>query len=302
LAEYGRDTTTLALARRPIERPSRDFFQESPISEELYEVFRGLYAYDPIPLDSVIEEADTTDLWIRERVVIDAAYGGDQLPMYLYLPLDGDAPFQTVVYFPGSGALWSDSFERYFTDHVSMVVNSGRAFLFPVYQSTFERNDGFVYRRQDESNTYRQHVIQWMQDLSRSIDYLETRSDIDSEKMAYFGFSWGGMLAPIALALEPRLKVGILQAGGLSPLPTQPPVDPFNFVSRVTIPVLMLNGEYDGIHPLETAARPMYELLGTPEEHKELAVSAVDHMALHPPTIGRALDWLDQYLGDPRRE
>jgi predicted esterase len=138
-----------------------------------------------------------------------------------------------------------------------------------------------------------------MQDLSRSIDYLETRSDIDSEKVAYFGFSWGGMLAPIALALEPRLKLGILQAGGLSPLPTQAPVDPFNFVSRVTVPVLMLNGTYDGIHPLETAARPMYELLGTPEEHKDLAESAVDHMALHPPTWGQALDWLDRYLGDP---
>jgi fermentation-respiration switch protein FrsA (DUF1100 family) len=107
------------------------------------------------------------------------------------------------------------------------------------------------------------------------------------------------MLGPIPLALEPRLRIGILHAGGLSPLPTLPEVDPFHFVSRVRVPVLMLNGQYDGIHPLETAARPMFELLGTPKEDKELYDSPVGHLSLSPEAIGQALRWLDRYLGEP---
>jgi hypothetical protein len=53
--------------------------------------------------------------------------------------------------------------------------------------------------------------------------------------------------------------------GGLSPLPTQEALDPFNFAPRVELPVLMLNGEYDQVYPLETAARPLFDALGTPE-------------------------------------
>jgi dienelactone hydrolase len=299
LAQYPEDTPVLALARQPIDRPHRDFTTETPVTEELYEAYRGYYAYDPMALDPVVEAADTTEDWIRERVVINAAYRGQRLPLYLYRPREGHPPFQTVLYFPGSGALWIDSFEEYPTDHASMMVKSGRAFLFPVYQSTFERDDGFVYRRQEPTDEYLEHVVQWMQDLSRALDYLETRPDMDADKVAYFGFSWGGMLAPIALALEPRLKVGILQAGGLSPLPTLKPVDPFHFVTRVTVPVLMLNGEYDGIHPLETAARPMFNLLGTPDQDKRLSESPVGHMTLNKPAMGEALGWLDTYLGEP---
>jgi hypothetical protein len=49
-----------------------------------------------------------------------------------------------------------------------------------------------------EANSfYRDHVIEWAKDLGRAIDYVETRSDLDHEKLAYYGFSWGGTLAPI---------------------------------------------------------------------------------------------------------
>ncbi len=144
-------------------------------------------------------------------------------------------------------------------------------------------------------------MIHWAKDLGRSIDYLETRSNIDAGRLAYFGVSWGGMLAGIMLATEPRLSAAILLVGGLSPLPTQPEVDPFNFVSRVSVPVLMLNGEHDMIHPLETSARPMYDLLGTPDEHKRLVVARGGHYVPYPTLVQESLDWLDEYLGSVRR-
>jgi dienelactone hydrolase len=46
-------------------------------------------------------------------------------------------------------------------------------------------------------------------DLQRSIDYLETRGDIDT-KLAFFGISWGGIQGSIMLALEERFQVAVL--------------------------------------------------------------------------------------------
>ena len=100
--------------------------------------------------------------------------------------------------------------------------------------------------------------------LGRSIDYLESRADIDTEKLAYFGRSMGGVLGPILLAVEPRLKVGVLYNGGLLFYRQRPEADAFHYVPRVSVPVLMLNGRYDHFFPPETAQIPMYRLLGTP--------------------------------------
>jgi hypothetical protein len=40
---------------------------------------------------------------------------------------------------------------------------------------------------------HRDHVIAWSKDLGRSLDYLDTRKDIDGTKVAYFGNSLGGL-------------------------------------------------------------------------------------------------------------
>ena len=51
-------------------------------------------------------------------------------------------------------------------------------------------------------------VVQYNTDIRRGVDYLQTRPDIQKTALAYYGFSWGAANGPIALALEPRFKVG----------------------------------------------------------------------------------------------
>ena len=51
-------------------------------------------------------------------------------------------------------------------------------------------------------------------DLGRSIDYLETRQDIDSKKLAYMGISMGAAVGVILAGVEERLKAVILLDGG----------------------------------------------------------------------------------------
>ena len=59
----------------------------------------------------------------------------------------------------------------------------------------------------------------------------------------------------------------------------------------------MLNGRHDNTFPLETAARPMFELLGTDPEHKRFLVADGVHYVPRYTLIRETLAWLDRYLG-----
>ena len=65
---------------------------------------------------------------------------------------------------------------------------------------------------------YRDHVLQWSKDLGRTIDYIETRPDLDARRIALYGVSWGAKLLPLLAAVEDRVRVGIMVGGGLGPL------------------------------------------------------------------------------------
>jgi len=100
------------------------------------------------------------------------------------------------------------------------------------------------------------------------------------------------------LAVEERFKVSILMAGGLGFQGwLRPEINEKNFITRVKQPTLMLNGKYDSSHPIETSVRPMFDLLGTPAEHKRLKIYDTDHIPPLNETIRAILPWLDRYLG-----
>jgi dienelactone hydrolase len=133
-----------------------------------------------------------------------------------------------------------------------------------------------------------------VKDLRRSIDYLESREDIDSEKIAFYGMSWGGWLGSIIPAIEERLSVNILLAGALHPV-GRPEANSINYVTRVTQPTLLMNGRFD--RAVDSEIKPMLELLGTPSEHKRLMLYDTDHIPPRVEYVKETLAWLDNYLG-----
>ncbi|MFC1633433.1 protein kinase [Planctomycetota bacterium] len=282
----------------------RDYSSDTPVSEEEFQFYKRLYRYDQTELNSVIESVnESSRYWRNEKITFDAAYGGERVIAYLFLPKNVKPPYQTVIWFPGAAAVRHNSFENLSSvDFTEFVIMSGRALLYPVYKGTFERQ--IVTDPPDAISkpvAYREWIIQMYKDLGRSIDYLETRDDIDSEKIAYYGMSWGARLGPIMLAVEERFKLGIFVVGGF-PSEHQPEAaDPATFAPKVKVPVLMVNGREDFIFPLETSQKPMYEFLGTPEEHKEHRIYPGGHglLGLFTRQIkGDILRWLDRYL-DP---
>jgi pimeloyl-ACP methyl ester carboxylesterase len=99
-------------------------------------------------------------------------------------------------------------------------------------------------------------------------------------------------------AVERRIKVAVLIMGGFYLAPARPEVDQINFAPHVTVPVLMLNGRYDFILPLESSQKPMLRTLGSRAEDKKHVILDIGHG--WPPRqrlIRETLDWLDRHLG-----
>jgi len=142
--------------------------------------------------------------------------------------------------------------------------------------------------------------IQQVKDLRRTIDYLETRPEFDRERIGYEGMSSGGTYGAIVPAVEDRIKASVLIAGSIQGL-GRPEVYEINFLGRVKIPTLMLNGRYDTIGPLEQVIRPMFDLLGTPAADKRLILYETDHIPPVNEMIKETLAWMDKYLGPVKR-
>ena len=66
-------------------------------------------------------------------------------------------------------------------------------------------------------------TIQRTKDFFRSVDYLESRTDIDHDRLGFYGVSSGVSAAPRLLALEKRIKVAVAIGGGLYPSSLPPP-------------------------------------------------------------------------------
>jgi len=289
----------------------RDFMSETPVSDAEFNIYRRMYDYDDLPLNVVVVESLKFDFWTRERVEFDLA-NRDRGAAYLYIPHSGTVPYETVVYWPGSDALWAQVIDQEYLDSFEFLMKSGRVVAQPVFYGTYDRDDAnrpinyetlWASAESTATTNYRDLQTTWIQELSRMIDYLETRNDVAHDRLGFYGFSWGGGLAPVVLAVESeRINAAVLNVGGLNATSKYlPESDGFNFVTRVTTPVLMVNGEYDIVVPLETAQKPLYNLLGTDPQHKKMVVVPSAHLVPEDVLIREALDWFDRYLGQEVR-
>ncbi len=285
----------VALAEIPTPSRGVETSNLKPAGDELFKIYSSYYSYDKRPLDPKVEaREDPSKYYVRERVSFAAAYGGERVIVYLYLPQNAKPPCQSVVIFPGGGALELSSIEAYPSVNIDMFAKSGRAVVYPVYKGTFQRGPANA----PTPALQRDYRIQLYKDLARTLDYLETRpADFDISKVGYFGLSWGAWIAPIMGALEKRIKVFVLEAGGLGN-ELMPEVDPMHFAPRHKAPTLLLNGRYDTAFPLETSLKPFIQFLGTPEKDRRLMLFDTGHV---PPLTSEVkkeiLSWLDRYLG-----
>lgn len=293
--------TALATLAQPLSRAFRDYSKEKPVSDATFASFSRQFVYDKTPLHATIEKTLESEGWKAEVVSIDAGYNNERLVLYVFLPKTYSTPLQPVVFFPGSNGFHDKKFElTLINSRLLFIMKSGRALIFPIFKGTYERQDDLKSDLQEETVRYKDHVIMWGKEYSRTVDYLETRHDMQADKVAYLGISWGGFMGGIIPAVEKRIKVVVLNVGGMAMEKALPEADQINYLPRVTQPVLMLNGQYDMFFPVETAQKPMFRFLGTPADRKKMVVYASGHLVPATEFIKETLSWFDTYLGPAR--
>lgn len=289
-------------ALQPVHRVLRDFSNFKPAPDTVFHAYELLYDYPRIPLNAVSDGVirETPD-WREERVSFDTGYRGERMAAYLFLPKHVRPPFQTVLFFPSARIFFFRSNDQgrqlgdmQFFDY---VLESGRAVMYPIYEDTYERHVKF-YLPGGVDNI--QITTDQFKDAARSLDYLATRPDIDSSRMAYLGVSMGAAQGVInATLLQNRLKTAIFLDGGYFLNPPPPGADQAEFAPRLNIPVLMVNGRYDYVFSVEYSQNPLFAMLGTPSVDKShvLLDTAHDVTDQRSELVHTVLEWLDKYLG-----
>ena len=134
----------------------------------------------------------------------------------------------------------------------------------------FARREGPALRFTDQD---RDEQIQVVKDLQRAVDVLRSRPNVDDDRIAYVGFSWGGATGALFVGIERRLKAAALVVGhgGQVSHATGPeghklianvpcarrvawiramaPIEPIRFVGHANVPLLLQNGRIDELVP-----------------------------------------------------
>jgi formylglycine-generating enzyme required for sulfatase activity/dienelactone hydrolase len=280
----------------PVRRTFRDYSLEKPVGDEAFQVIRSVYAYTPGELKATIDAVDdSSPYWRKERISFAVAYGDERVPAFLFLPRNAKPPYQALVYHPSAGAYSSTYASMEGFNRMEFIIRSGRAVIYPIYVGTFDRQ----LPPPQSAAEAKERLVKRVQEMQHAVEYLVSRDDIDASKLGYLGASWGAAWAPVMVSLEERFRTAVLFEGGLYQQKAPPETDAFNFLPRVRIPVLMLNGRYDYTFPLDSSQAPYFAWLGTSEPDKRHVVyeAAHDVMVNRTEVVREVLAWLDRHLG-----
>jgi len=273
----------------------------APASDEVFRAHRAIFSYDRTELKPAVESVEEDPQWRKEKITFAAAYGGERVSAYLFLPKNSKPPFQTVVYCPSYQAFLFHDRQYMELSFMTFLMLSGRAVMYPIYKGTYERwaggLPGTLPDPGPDRSAERDLVVQWRKDLGRAIDYLETRPDIDTNRLGFYGVSLGGFWGPVLTEVEPRFKVSVLVAAGLSPWIPLPEIDAIHYLPRNHIPTLLVAGRDDYIVPVETHQKPLMQLLGTAPQDKRHVIFDSGHSVNFQDVSKVVVPWLDHYLG-----
>lgn len=277
-----------------------------------YEENLKLFDYDQsAPLD--LQEVETEEK--NEITIHDISYAspkGGRVTGYLIVP-KGPGSFAGLIIQHGSPGS-RDSLKGYAEE----VVKTGAVAL--LIDAPFARRNGrFIsFSEQD-----RAEQIQYMIDLRRGVDLLQSRPDVDPDRIGYIGYSYGAAMGGLLAGIEKRIKAFVFAVGdgGLvdhyeNPTPANDisdqvprdvfarwkammdPIEPVRFVSYAAPSALLYqNARNDSLVNSESAKR--YQEAGS--QPKEIIWYNSGH-GLGSEVFQDQVKWLSKYIGiDPAK-
>jgi dienelactone hydrolase len=277
-----------------------------PVSDEAFEVMRAQFSSVQLkPVEARVRVVRESPLWVAEEVEIQVP-GEEAATLYLVRPRIHAKPLQPIIYAPPQDCCNVKRANVNTLEQLRIaefVVNSGRALVMPIWWNSYARVRPQPADPDALWDLERDQALQWRRDLGITLDYLDSRADIDAARTGYFGFSRGATYNPIVLALESRVKTAVFLSGGISQRHDIHPMgDLVNYAPRIRTPLLMISGRFDHIRPYERSQKRLLELLGTPADQKSHIVFDAGHYAFPPNTVARdASNWFDRHLGPVTR-
>jgi TolB-like protein/dienelactone hydrolase len=295
--------------RRPILAQAVDYASMKPISDAAYSVLAQQLDYLQTPLTPRVEAAASSNsAWTVERITLQTGYDDTLFAVQLFLPKDRSSRSGVIFYLPHSGEFIAPVTTAEFDPAaggvpLDFLLKSGWALAVVAFDSAYERQWSAERRQSmNSADRFRLRLRHWRAELGRTIDYLATREDVDARKLGWFGISYGaaGML-PL-LAVEKRIGAAVLYSGGAGSRGDLPASEQeYNYLPRVTQPVLMLNGRYD-IDATLGAQQALFELLGSPADAKRHVLFEAGHGNLPRFQVEKeTLDWFERHLGSAGR-
>jgi len=171
-----------------------------------------------IPLDARIVERDVMLGYPREKIAFTSCTG-ERIAGWLTLPQRTGAPHACILVLHGAGvteeAWWSAGNPA--GPLVPRLLETGYAvFMLETASFAKHRPPADIAKGKEASLTpgwrrgFRAHIFRATADHRRALDYLGTRTEISSSHSAVFGYSMGGVAATNLVAVEPRLKAGVI--------------------------------------------------------------------------------------------
>lgn len=277
-------------------------------------------AYDAgVPLNARVAESDRRAEYAREKVYFDST-PGEAIPTLFTLPLERAGRVPCIVFLHGIGQ------DKDFLDEITPLFNKAGWAMASFDQYTRgERKLSKNATPWQQLNAFRQRACKTVNDARRTVDYLQTRPEIDPERIYLVGASYGAITGTTAAAFDPRFKAVVLVYGGgnighlmnakaiQSELNTGmlgwlkadaavalaryvlAPADPTRYAHLIAPrPVLLQNGTDDVLISNEAAAA----LQNAVQEPKKISIHPGDHIGLDEATVWKvlneALDWLKE--------
>jgi len=284
----------------------QDAYQLKQVNNEVYNAILQFFEYDrEIPIELRTVERIVKESYNRDKVVF-TGNNNSRVVGYLAIPKIGNPPYPCVLQMHGLSVSKNDFWEEEY--HRAELVTEGLlssgfvvlALDMPyhgerIYENDFESplvtlmKKGWGYRIRDM-------VIQSTIEYRRVIDYLETRSDIDANRIGAIGYSLGSVITLNLAGVDDRIKTSVVCVTAIiKPRPFFPPAEhlsgfaPQTFIKAIgNRPILILAAKNDDFNCTIGEAEQIYGLIES--DNKKLIFYESGHK-LPPEHAPEATNW-----------
>ncbi|MEM9401293.1 MAG: S9 family peptidase [Pseudomonadota bacterium] len=230
------------------------------------------------------------------------ARDGLGLSGYVTTPVNSEGPFPTIA-MPHGGPWVRDTYR--YDRWAQMLANRGYAVFQPNYRGSTDLGKDFWMAGDQKWG----HEMQ--NDIEDGMNALVEDGIADPDRLAIFGWSYGGYAAFTAATRDNDMYNCVVAGAGVSDLtrirgglsgsrylrrfqkPTIAGVSPIELTDQVSVPMLIVHGDFDQIVPVEHSRRFVDGLEEKGADYKYIEIKDMGHS---PITFDQNMQWFPQLL------